>query len=492
MLKTLYGKFATVLLVLFCSIGVLYIFLTIFTTRMYLQEVNQKFNRTLAKDLVTDRLLTSQGEVNQDALKELFHMLMVINPNIEIYLLDPHGTIVAYSAPTEKVKRSNISLKPVKRFLSEVDAFPILGDDPRDVNREKVFSVSPIPLIGKPEGYLYIVLGGEEYDSVVEMLQGSYILRLSLWAALGGILFALMSGLLLFNLLTRRVRRLASTMETFAKSDFSKQVHVALEVGPTSRNGDEIDRLGMTFNGMVQRILQQVADLKQTDAFRRELVANVSHDLRTPLASLHGYLETLLIKEGKLTAEEQRNCLDIAVKQSERLSRLVGELFELAKLDSHETQVHCEAFSLSELVQDVTQKFQLVAKTKQIELKNQFCGDLPFVLADIGLIERALENLIQNALQYTPEGGTVTVSLTHEDHKLTVRIADTGCGIPEQDLPNIFDRFYRVDRHHRSEGAGLGLAITKRIVELHGSSIDAHSRLNAGTTLTFQLPAHTS
>jgi len=186
MLKTLYGKLAAVLLVLFCLICVLYIILTLFTTRLYLQEVNQKFNRTLAKDLVTDRLLTSQGEVNPEALKEIFHMLMVINPNIEIYLLDPKGTILAFSAPPKKVKRPNIALAPVKRFLSEAPAFPILGDDPRDVNRKKVFSVSPIPLTGQPEGYLYIVLAGEEYDSVVEMLQGSYILRLSLWAALVG------------------------------------------------------------------------------------------------------------------------------------------------------------------------------------------------------------------------------------------------------------------------------------------------------------------
>jgi len=281
-------------------------------------------------------------------------------------------------------------------------------------------------------------------------------------------------------------------METFAKSDFSKQVHVGLEVGPPICGSDEIDRLGITFNRMVQRIMEQMTELKQTDTFRRELVANVSHDLRTPLASLHGYLETLLIKEGKLTLEEQRNFLETAMKQSERLSRLVGELFELAKLDSHETKVHCEAFSLSELVQDVTQKFQLVAQTKHVALNTHFCADLPAVLADIGLIERALENLIQNALRYTPEGGIVTVALTHEEHKIIVRIADTGCGISEQDLPHIFDRFYRVDRHHRSEGAGLGLAITKRILELHGNRIDVHSRLNAGTTLTFELPAHPS
>ena len=221
MFKTLYGKFVAVLLVLFCSIGLLYIVLTLFTTRMYLQEVTQKFNRALARHLVTDRLLVKEGEVNHEALKELFHMLMVINPSIEIYLLDPNGTILTFSAQPEKVKRSRISLEPVRKFLEETDAFPILGDDPRDVDRKKVFSVSPIPVSGKPEAYLYIVLGGEEYDSAVEMLQGSYIVRLSLWAALAGLLFALLAGLLVFSLLTRRVRRLASSMEDFAKSDFS-------------------------------------------------------------------------------------------------------------------------------------------------------------------------------------------------------------------------------------------------------------------------------
>ena len=487
MLRTLYGKFAAVLLILFCSIGVLYIFLTLFTTRMYLQEVNQKLNRAIAKNLVADRLLSIQGEVNPYALKELFHVLMVVNPNIEIYLLDSKGTILTFSAPPDKVKRSKISLEPVHRFLRETDAFPIIGDDPRDVTRQKVFSVSPFPLHGDPEGYLYIVLGGEEYDSAVTMLQGSYILRLGLWAALTGLLFALLAGLLLFNWLTRRVGQLASTVESFAKSDFSEQMQATLSIALPSRNRDEIDQLGGTFNLMAQRILQQMTTLKHTDTLRRELVANVSHDLRTPLASLHGYLETLLIKEGTLSAEEQRSFLDIALRQSERLRRLVGELFELATLDSHETQVHCEMFSLAELVQDVAQKFQLIAKQKQVELHTQFHADLPFVWGDIGLIERVLENLIENALRYTPSGGTVTLALSQQEHQVLVRITDTGCGIPEQDLPYIFDRFYRVGRHQRSEGAGLGLAITKRILELHGSWVEVDSSVKVGTTIAFCL-----
>lgn len=479
---------------LVCSIGVLYVLLTLFTTRLYLQEVNQKLNRALARHLVTEKILMKEGRINEEALKEIFHMLMVVNPSIEVYLLDPAGAILAYSAPPGKVKRSRVSLEPLKRFLSEAATFPLLGDDPRDPDRKKVFSVSPIPVEGPPEGYLYVVLGGEEFDSAVHMVLGSYIIQLSLWTAGIGLLFALLAGLLLFSLLTRRVRQLASTVEAFARSDFSEQVPVATGVGPRSDQappGDEIDRLGKTFDRMVDRILQQLKKLRQTDALRRELVANVSHDLRTPLAALHGYLETLLMKEGKLTPQEQRNFLEIAVKQSERLGTLVAELFELAKLDSHETQLHCEPFALGELVQDVAQKFQLAAEKKKIRLQTHFLADLPFVFADIRLIERALENLIENSLRYTPEGGTVTVALAREGDKVTVRVADTGCGIPQQDLPYIFDRFYRVEKQQRSEGAGLGLAITKRILDLHGSSIETVSTVNVGTSIGFQLPTCT-
>ena len=519
MFKTLYGKLATVLLGLFCLIGISYILLTLFTTQTHLQEVNQKLNLTLAQNLVSEKILMKEGRVNEEAMKEVMHMLMAINPIIEVYLLDPDGRILTYSAPPGKVKRDKVSLEPVKTFLSGSGVLPILGDDPRDLIRSKIFSVAPIPgrqgshqaLLGTAagsggiggaaaphgppdnngpiDGYVYVVLGGEEYDSVVQMVQGSYILRLSIWAVAGGLLFAFLAGLVFFLLLTRRLKRLTSTMEAFTQSDFSDPGNLSSHSTTTSR--DEIDRLGVTFSQMADRILQQLTKLKHTDKLRRELVANVSHDLRTPLASLQGYLETLLLKEGKVSPEEQRNYLEIATRHSERLGKLVSELFELAKLDSQETQPRFEAFSLGELVQDVAQKFQLTAEKRRTRLHTDLGADLPFVRADIGLIERVLENLIENALRYTPEGGTVRLALIQENGKMTVQVKDTGCGIPQEEVPYIFDRFYRIekDRSGGSAGAGLGLAIAKRILELHGSSIEAQSTISVGTTFTFHLPA---
>ncbi len=494
MFTTLYAKLATVLIGLFCLVGAGAILLTVYTTKLYFQEVNQKLNQTLAERIVSEKILMQEGQVNETALKEIFHTLMVINPSIEVYLLDAQGAILNYSAPPSKVKRRRISLDPVERFLSGAEDFPILGDDPRDLNRKKIFSAFPVEtLSGEIECYLYVILGGEDFDSVSQMLEGSYILRMSIWAVVATLLFALVTGLLLLKLLTRRLRTLAVAMETFKRGDLSKQSDLQYQSymgDTTAERRDDLDMLGVTFTEMADRIHQQVRQLKQSDQLRRELVADVSHDLRTPLTSLQGYLETLSLKEGTLSPEEHRKYLGIATAHTERLGKLIAELFELAKLNSQEMRPHIEPFALHELVQDVVQKLKLVAERKHVQLRANNPTDLPLVAGDIGLIERVLENLIENAIRYTPKGGAVTVALNLENEKIMTQVTDTGCGIAPEDLPYIFDRYYRTGngRHGSSTGAGLGLAITKRILELHGSTIEAQSVVNKGTTFTFHLP----
>ena len=161
-----------------------------------------------------------EGHINQPVVEHIFHQLMVVNPGIEVYLLDPEGKILEYSAPPGKVKRQAVSLMPLKEFLDKAGSFPILGDDPRDLEHRKVFSVAPIPPSGPLEGYLYVILGGEEFESAAQMYQASYILRLSMWAGAGVLLFALATSLVLFNRMTQPLRQLTTAMETFRESDF--------------------------------------------------------------------------------------------------------------------------------------------------------------------------------------------------------------------------------------------------------------------------------
>lgn len=187
---------------------------------------------------------------------------------------------------------------------------------------------------------------------------------------------------------------------------------------------------------------------------------------------------------------QQRHYVEIAARHSERLGRLVAELFELAKLDAHVTQLHAEPFSLAELVQDTVQKFTLPAQAKNISIDVDYQEQLPFVHGDIGLIERVLVNLLENALRYTDAGGVIRLRLHAGKDAVTVQVADTGCGIPVQEILFIFDRCYRVERpgHADSEGAGLGLAIAQRIVQLHGQNIRVESQPQQGTSFFFDLP----
>jgi signal transduction histidine kinase len=220
---------------------------------------------------------------------------------------------------------------------------------------------------------------------------------------------------------------------------------------------------------------------------RRDLIANVSHDLRTPLVALRGYLEVLLARDATLDAAERRHYLGIALRQSEHLARLVDDLFELARLDFKGLVLERETFDLRELASDVLQKFQLRADGCGVRLVLAAEGGAARVDADLGLVERVLENLVGNALRHTPAGGEVAVRLVPEAARVHVEVRDTGSGIAPEDLPRVFERHWRGRAARDDDGAGLGLAIARRIVELHGATLGAESAPGRGTCFGFAL-----
>lgn len=460
--------------------------MTLFSSKMYQAEVTQKLNRDIAEQIVQETQLMQGKDIDHDELKNLFHQLMIFNPSIELYLVDPEGKLLAFSAPAGSVKRKQVDLTPIRAFLDGQFTFPLTGDDPKDLDRKKVFSVAKVKNGDQLECYLYIILGGEQVDNAMQLVQGSYILKLSLAVLVAGLIFSLLTGFSFFTWLTRRLQRLSIAMDAYKSGVKPEAIH-SLQYNP---NGDEIDDLTQSFHNMADTIQDQVERLQNTDNLRRELVANVSHDLRTPLATLQGYIETLLIKKDNLSDEERKSYLQTALNHCAHLNKLVEQLFELAKFDAQEIKPQTEAFNLSELVQDVLQKFQLPAQDKKIVLSANIEKALPFACADISLIERVLDNLIENALRHTPQGGSVNIVLAPDGGQIAVKISDTGYGIPDTDLPHIFDRFFQQEKSRSKQShSGLGLAIVKRIIELHNSQINVVSNLNKGSTFSFRLPS---
>ena len=484
MFRSLYSKLAVTLFVLLLLVGLILMQLLRQSSEMYQQEVAQRLNAELARHMVAEQTLLDNGRVNQASLEHLFHLLMVINPSIELYLLDPDGAILAYSAPEGKVQRQQVDMQPVQQFLQGNARYPLQGDDPRNLQRKKVFSVAPVAGSGTVQGYLYIVLGSEQYDNVVQLLRTSYILKASGILLLVALFVALLLGLIVFSWQTRRLKTLSGVIADFTSESSGRRS--AVRYAGKASGGDEIEQLGRQFNTMADTINHQFQELEKMDSMRRDLVANVSHDLRTPLTTMQGYMETLLMKDSTLSAQERQGYLQTALSHSRRLNELVSELFELAKLDSCETVIYAEPFSMGELVQDICQQFQLKAEQKSIALRTELNPHTPLVYGDIGMMQRVLENLLENGIRHTPAGGVITVSVTLDTGKVMVRIIDTGKGIPEAEVARIFDRFYTLDKQRSSGGgSGLGLAIARLIIELHGSSISVDSKLDRGTTFSF-------
>ncbi|MEP6918242.1 MAG: HAMP domain-containing sensor histidine kinase [Acidobacteriota bacterium] len=479
--RGVYEKLAALLLVFFVSFGLLNGVVSLLTARVFVKEVNQRVNHDLARQLAGKRELVRNGKVNQDAARQLFDVVMTINPLAEVYVLGPDGTILApLTSPV--VRRTRVSLAPVGRMLSGGE-LPILGDDPRDPTGQRVFSVAPLG----QSGYLYVILGGQQFESLLTMLQQSHMLRWGAWVAAGGLLFGVAAGLLLLSLSTRRIRALTAAMQEFRARGYTER-HTTLP--RAARHEDEIDRLSTTFQEMSSRIVEQMELLRDTDSARRELFANISHDLRTPLASLHGYLETLLLKERELSAGERRRYLEVATRRSEQLNRLVSELFELAKLESPETRVISEPVSPCDLVQDVVQKHQLAAVGKNVTIAMDMRPARSLISGDVGLLERMLDNLLENAVRFTPPGALVRVECESDAEWASIRVVDAGPGIPPHEIERIFERAYRGQQASPGrDGAGLGLAIAKRIVELHGGHIAAANVPPGGAVFAVRLPA---
>jgi signal transduction histidine kinase len=443
---------------------------------MHEKEVVQGLSRGLAAYIGRNALLADQSALDPGALRQLFGQLMVLNPSVEVYLLDDAGRIRGHDAPSGHLIRDRVDLAPVKALI-DGGALPILGDDPRSATARKVFSAAPL----RQGGYIYVVLMGETHDKLAAQATENSVLRTTLWSMALVAALGLVAGLVAFALITRPLRRLTQVMRQFNSGGVPQPAMLPVAV-PEQR--DEIAALETAFRQMADRIEAQWRTLTQQDQERREMVANISHDLRTPLASLHGYLETLSLKADKLGPEERQRYLAIALAQSVKVGGLAQSLFELARLEHGMVQPAPEDFSIVDLTQDVLEKFALPAQAKHLQLRAGVPPALPAVTADLGMIERVLTNLLDNAIRHTPAEGVVEVDLAYREGKVAVTVSDNGPGIPPALRESIFQRPFPSGGAHR--GGGLGLLIVQRMLQLNHSQVRLVEGAG-GTTLCFEL-----
>ena len=450
--------------------------------QMHEQEVVQGLSRNLAQHIANDTVLMNSQGLMPDAVRNLFSQLMLVNPSVEVYLLDPAGRVVGSAAPEGRIRREQVDLAPIQRLLAG-DALPILGDDPRSADARKVFSAAPLKVDGKPVGYLYVVLLGEEHDRFAEQGATSAALNTALWSIGLVALLCLIAGLAAFSLITRPLRRLTANVSQFDIDGMPQTPPAPVE---KAASHDEIAVLDAAFRQMQARLSEQWRSLTRQDQERRELVANISHDLRTPLASLHGYLETLSLKDATLSVADRRRYLGIALDQSRKVGGLAQSLLELVRLEHGFVQPVLERFSLTDLVQDIFQKFELTAEARQVQLKANFAPTVSGVFADLGLIERVLTNLFDNALRHTPVGGIISISLVPQVGLVEITVSDSGPGIAAQLREGLFLRPFNIGGARRD--GGLGLRIVQRILQLHGREIRLLDVPGQGATLVFSLP----
>ncbi len=306
--------------------------------------------------------------------------------------------------------------------------------------------------------------------------------RLSMQVLVVILVTAAASGLIGMAYLSRRLRALRGGVRALQTGDLQHRIPV------DSR--DEIGELSGEFNSMATRLANTIEQLRQSEELHRQFVANISHDMRTPLTTVLGFIETLLDQPDRLTPEERDQYLANIARNIHHLDRLIQHVLHLSRLDSDQARFQSEDFQLEELTAAVLDRCEGMATESGVTLEVQTSGGMPTVYADPLQIGQALQNLVENGIKFNRPGGRVMVHLQTVENAVEVLVLDDGEGIPPEDLPNIFERYYTADkrRSRKDQSSGLGLAIAYKILAGHERQLVVESSPGQGTRFRFSLP----
>ena len=433
-------------------------------------------------------------EYEQDrlAFAERLQSYVLFAPHTGLYLVSADGEILATSGEGRIHWSSyRVNLRAIQAAQAYDEDMPIFGEDPDAIGERRIVAAHPLSMDQGMGGWLLVVSRSADLLTQTSEVVKSYALRTGAKAALLTLAIAVALTAAMLAVLTRPLTQLTRRVERIQRSGFSQPV--TDEEFPFGDRNDEIGRLSNTFRDAFERLKQETDRVAMTDNRRRDMVASVSHDLRTPLTALIGQLETVRMKRDSMPRAEQDRFIDGAFNNAQHLKRLTDSLAELGRLDDPAFRIELEPIALHELCDDVAHRFQTHAERLGVRLAVNYPDGLPLAHVDAALVDRALSNLLDNAIRVTPAGGSTTVdvssALLEGQPAIKVAVADTGPGVAPEDQARVFDRFFQSSEHRGRRGSsGLGLAIVSRVMELHGGKAGLSSRPGSGAVFHLLLP----
>ena len=402
-----------------------------------------------------------------------------------VYLLDAEGQPVRTITPDPAIFGPEVAADTVPRvdLPSGLDTLLQSGDVYVELDRGSVgWGVAPVyDAAGYLAGGLLVL---PLRHSIARELEGTRrAFRRALWTvALLAVVIAVLLGAFLTRRLVLPLRRVTARVERIGAGEYTARLPVEQD--------DEFGRLARAVNQMAADVEKSIEALRAADRLRRELIANVGHDLRTPLAALLGYLEeaTRYFEAGN--GSQAAQALSTVARQGSYLQQLVADLFELSVLDSGQAPLRREPIPLAELISDAASRHRAAFREAAVTFTVEHAANLPSIEGDGVRLLRVLDNLLSNARQHTSAGGTVVLRTTVEEEQVTIAVTDTGAGIPAEALGRVFERYYRgqAARTRKGAGTGLGLPISRAIALAHGGDLVAESTPGEGSSFMLHLP----
>lgn len=477
MQKTLFKKYLRITsLIILISFLLLSMVMLVFISDYWKNEklsLLRKNAESVANISASSVITLEPGKYQLDAGRmHAFIMAFADNINSDIFVTDVRGKTIlaAYGSGGDLDNTKRVNSAIMKKTLSgHYDAQGTLGgiyDQP--------YYIAGLPIVvNTTEGPVTIGAVFAAYNVSSLRAFRLDLLKIVLIAAILAFLVSFCVVWIFSYRLVRPLRDMAAAARSFGEGNFSVRVPVTSQ--------DEIGQLAVAFNNMAD-------SLASGENVRRNFIANVSHEFKTPMTTIAGFIDGIL--DGTIPPEKERHYLKIVSQEVKRLSRLVRTMLDLSRIDSGELKLHPARFDLTNTVLSALLSFEKQIEEKKIDVQGLEGAESLYVNGDPDMIHQVVYNLIDNAVKFTNEGGTLTISIQALPGRTVVSVENTGPGIAPDELPLIFDRFYKTDksRSHDKNGMGLGLYIVKTIIRLHGGEITVDSKVNEFTRFVFWLP----